>query len=583
MRKTSALNGGPAATTGFLLACFAAIFSMDVRADVYNETRPIVEVKNGKLQGVEEHGMLAFKNIPYAVPPVGQLRWKPPQPAQNWQGVRDASRFGQACLQPMVEGLNAELIPGSEDCLKLNVYTPKSGENPPAKNPPAKNPPAKNPPAKNLPVMVWIHGGALLTGSATEPYYEPIALTGQGAIVVTIDYRLGKLGFFAPRALVEEAAKNNEPVGNYGIMDQIAALKWVRDNIASFGGDPNNVTIFGESAGGRSVTWLMTSPAAEGLFHKAIAESAQQTPLRGQTEERYGLAPAQDLDEKYIASLGVKDLQELRALPAGKFVMTPQQFEEGEFGGAFIDGKVLVGDPIALFAQGKQRKVPFMIGTNSWDASFFVPSQPVLASYLKKMQQDPQVIQKLYAGFANKCALPAEVMADAWYRGGVKMLAESAGKAAPSYAYYFDYLTPAIRASHPGAPHTFEIAYVFGSLGFVLPSAAQPQSGESQCSQIGAAADDLKEKAVWSTYWFPTADKNNGGDRAMSQQLSSSWAAFAKTGNPNVVGQAAWPRYDLKTDVMRHFSDGKSALIKGLSKDRVDYQIKTLKSLYRAN
>ena len=462
MRKTSGPHGRPTAGVGLLLACFAVSFSINAHADVYNETRPIVEVRNGKLQGVEEHGILAFKNIPYAAPPVGELRWRPPQPAQNWQGVRDASRFGQACPQPMVEGLNAELIPGSEDCLKLNVYTPKSGN---------------NSPVKNLPVMVWIHGGALLTGSATEPYYEPIALIGQNVIVATIDYRLGKLGFFAPKALAEEAAKNDEPVGNYGIMDQIAALKWIRENIAAFGGDPNNVTIFGESAGGRSVTWLMSSPAANGLFHRAIAESAQQTPLRGQTEERYGLPPAQKLDEKYIASLGVQDLRELRALPARKFVLTPKQFEDGEFGGAFIDGKILIGDPIPLFAQGRQHKVPFMIGTNSWDASFFVPSQPALASYLKKMKQDPQVIEKLYAGFKNKCALTAEVMADAWYRGSVKILADSAGKAALSFAYYFDYLAPHIRASHPGSPHTFEIAYVFGSLGFVLPSPSRPESG----------------------------------------------------------------------------------------------------------
>jgi para-nitrobenzyl esterase len=554
-RKTSGLNGRPTANAAFLLACLTANFSIDARADVYDETRPIVEVSNGKLQGVGEHGTLAFKNIPYAAPPVGELRWRPPQPAQNWQGVRDASRFGQACLQPMVEGLNAELIPGSEDCLKLNVYTPER---------------SKDLPVRNLPVMVWIHGGALLTGSATEPYYEPIALIGQNVIVVTVDYRLGKLGFFAPTALAEEAAKNDEPVGNYGIMDQIAALKWISENIATFGGDPNNVTIFGESA-------------AKGLFHRAIAESAQQTPLRGQTEERYGLPPAQELDEKYIASLGVEDLREMRALPADKLVMTPKQFEDGEFGGAFIDGKVLVGDPIPLFAQGRQHKVPFMIGTNSWDASFFVPSQPALASYLEKMRQDPQMIEKLYAGFKNECALPAEVMADAWYRGSVKILADSAGKAAPSYAYYFDYLAPHIRASHPGSPHTFEIAYVFGSLGFVLPSPSRPESGENQCSQIEKAAEDLKQKAIWSAYWFPMADKNNSGDRAISQQLSSSWASFAKTGNPNVSGQPTWPQYDLKTDVMREFSDDENGLVNGLSKDRVDYQIRTLKSLYRVD
>jgi para-nitrobenzyl esterase len=564
MQSASGIKGGSTPSTTkiqVILACLAAVVCISARVDVYNEARPIIQIKNGKLQGVEEYGMLAFKNIPYAAPPVGELRWRPPQPAQNWQGVRDASHFGQACLQPMVEGLNPELVPGSEDCLKLNVYKPKAG--------------------KNLPVMVWIHGGALLEGSATEPYYTPIALVQQNVIVVTLDYRLGKLGFFAPKELAEEAARNNEPVGNYGIMDQIAALRWVRDNIETFGGDPNNVTIFGQSAGGRSVIWLMTSPAAAGLFQKAIAESAQQTPLRGQIEERYGLAPTQKLDAQYMVSLGARNLQELRALPADQLVLTPTEFEQGEFGGAFIDGKILVGDPIPLFAQGKQQKIPFIIGTNSWDASFFVPSQPVLAQYLKKMGQDPQVIARLYSGFKDTCALPAEVMADAWYRGSVKLLADSAGKTAPSYAYYFDYLTPHIRASHLGAAHTFELPFVFGTLGLVLPSPSRPESGRDQCLQIEKASEDLKQRATWSSYWFPMADENDKEDRGMSQQLSSSWAAFARTGNPNVSDQPTWPQYNLKTDVMRNFNQTQNGLVDGLERDRVDYQIKTLKALYK--
>ena len=217
-------------------------------------------------------------------------------------------------MQPPVKGLNSELVPGSEDCLKLNVFAPQS--------------------AHKLPAMVWFHGGALISGSATEPYYEPIALTKEGVIVVTVDYRLGKLGFFAPKELAEEARKNGVPVGNYGTMDQIEALKWVRDNIRSFGGDPGNVTIFGQSAGGRSVTWLMTSPAAQGLFHKAIAESAQQLPLRGQTEERHGLVPEEVMDAKFEASLGATDLKQLRRLPADKLVMTPEEFQDGVFGGS---------------------------------------------------------------------------------------------------------------------------------------------------------------------------------------------------------------------------------------------------------
>jgi para-nitrobenzyl esterase len=171
-------------------------------------------------------------------------------------------------------------------------------------------------------------------------------------------------------------------------------------------------------------------------------------------------------------------------------------------------------------------------------------------------------------------------MADAWYRGSVKMLADSAGKDAPSYAYYFNYLTPNIRASHPGAPHTFEIPYVFGSMGFVLPSPAKPESGENQCSAIEKASADLRQRASWSTYWFPTADVNDKRDQSISRQMSKSWAAFARTGNPNFSGQGEWPLYNLRADVLREFSQGKNGLVRGLEKDRIDYQIKTLRVFY---
>jgi para-nitrobenzyl esterase len=263
--------------------------------------------------------------------------------------------------------------------------------------------------------------------------------------------------------------------------------------------------------------------------------------------------------------------------------MTPQEFQDGEFGGSFIDGQIIIGDPIPLFAQGKQYKVPFMIGTNSWDASFFVISQPPLDAYLKKMGEDPQIIEKLYDSFTDKCALPAEVMADGWYRGGVKLLADSAGKQAPSYAYYFDYLTPSIRASHLGAAHTFELPYVFGSMAFVLPPPAKPESRTDQCGLIDKAAADLKERATWASYWFPSADASNREDQRVSEQIAKSWAAFAKSGNPNADGQVKWPTYDLKTDVMRDFSQVNNSLIKSLEKNRVDYQIKAIAASYRLN
>ena len=543
-----------------IILSIVAIWSVNANAEVNGESRPIIQVKNGKLQGVESKGMLVFKNIPYAAPPVANLRWRPPQPAVNWNGIRDASQFGKACIQPLVKGLNSELVPGSEDCLNLNVYTPKTG--------------------KNLPVMVWFHGGGLTEGSASEPYYQPVGLTREGVVVVTVDYRLGKLGFFAPKELAEEAKINGEPVGNYGTMDQIHSLKWVRDNIAAFGGDPTNVTIFGQSAGGRSVTWLMTSPAANGLFQKAIAQSAQQLPLRDMSKEKFGMISEESLEVDYMQTLGATSLKELRALPADKFLITPKEFQDGEFGGSFIDGQIIIGDPIPLFAEGKQYKIPFMIGTNSWDASYFMLGQPPVAIYIKKMQENTQIIDKLYSKFSEKCSLSAEIMADGWYRGGVKLLANSANKYAPSYAYYFNYLTPNIRASHIGAAHTFELPYVFGDLDNVLPAPSKPENGTNICEQINLAVSDMKQRAVWSKYWFPMTAPDNKEDQSISEQLTRSWAAFAKTGNPNYTDNEIWPRYDINKDIMREFIQGKESVIKHLKKDRVDYQIKAVNAVY---
>ena len=521
--------------------------------------RPVVQVQTGQLQGVIENDMHAFKGVPFSAPPVGELRWRPPQPALPWAGTRDASQFGDSCPQPSVKNLTDGMTPGNEDCLKLNVFTPTSG--------------------KHLPVMVWIHGGGLLVDGAKDDQFTPINLVKNGVIVVTFDYRLGKFGFFAPQELIDEAKALSEPVGNYGTMDQIAVLKWVKSNIAAFGGDPDNVTIFGESAGGRSVTWLMVSEAARGLFHKAIAESAQQTPLRGMTQKRMGLIPEVELDAKYIDSLGVKSLKELRSLPAAKLQLTPAEFEAGEFGGAFIEGQILQGDPIPLFAQGKQARVPFMIGTNSWDSSFFVPSQPPLDEYLKKVGEDPKVIDKLYAKDKDTCILSSNVMGDTWYRATTKMLADSMQGVAPGYAYYFDYLTKNIRAAYPGVPHSFEITYVFGSLKLMPQAPRQPESGADQCALIEQATADLKQKGVWSKYWYPIADKDSPQDIAMSEKVSKSWAAFAKSGDPNALGQANWPIYNLMADVMRTFSDDRE-IVKDLLKDKVDYQIEHVKAIY---
>ncbi len=542
----------------FVLCLLLGYFSLYAYAQ---GERPVIQIESGRLQGVAEHNMFAFKNIPYAAPPVGDLRWRPPQPALPWTGTRDASLFGDSCPQPFVKNLSAGLsLPGNEDCLKLNVFTPSK-------------------PGKNLPVMVWIHGGGMLVDGSRDAQFTPINLTKNGVIVITFDYRLGTFGFFASNELIAEAKAKGEPVGNYGTMDQIAVLKWVKNNIAAFGGDPSNVTIFGESAGGRSVTWLMVSDAARGLFHKAIAESAQQSPLRGMTQKHLGMAPETEIDAKYMTAVGAKTLKELRNLPTNKLVLTSANFEQGEFGGPFVDGQIIKGDPIPLFAAGKQAKVPFMIGTNSWDSSFLVPGQPAIGVLAKKIHENPKNIEKLYSRVKDKCVESSDVLGDMLYRGSTKLLADSMNGIAPGYAYYFDYLTKNIRAAYPGVPHTFEISYVFGSYGLMPQAPDKPETGTKNCALIKRATADLKHKGVWSKYWYPITNKTDPQDIAMSEKMSASWAAFAKTGNPNVSGQANWPIYNLNADVMRNFSYEQET-ITGLLKERVAYQMLHLREIY---
>lgn len=522
--------------------------------------RPIVQIENGRIQGVIEYQMQAFKNVPYAAPPVGEFRWRPPQPAISWNGVRDAGKFGSSCPQMFVKNLSAGLIlPGSEDCLKLNVYLPEKAN-------------------KNLPVMVWFHGGGLLVDGSSDPQFTPINLVKNGVIVVTVDYRLGSLGFFAPKELIEEAKAKGEPVGNYGTMDQIASLKWVKKNIAAFGGNPNNVTIFGQSAGGRSVTWLMVSDAARGLFHKAIAQSAQQSPLRGMTEKRLGLRPEVDIDAKYMAALGVKSLAELRKLPVDKLTLDGSSYYSGEFGGPFIDGHIIKGDPIPLFAAGKQAKVPFMIGTNSFDSDFMLPGEPSLDVFLKQVHEDPKIIEMLYSNVKDQCILNSFVIQDLMYRASTKLLANSMNGVAPGYAYYYDYLTKNIRSAFPGSPHTFEITYVFGSLALMPQAPKQIESGD-QCARIENDIASFKKTHTWPKDWYPIVDKNSSQDQAITKRMSESWAAFARTGNPNVSGQSTWPIYNLNADVMRNYSEG-SETITGLLKDRVAYQMLHLREIY---
>ncbi|MFM9107757.1 MAG: carboxylesterase family protein, partial [Chloroflexota bacterium] len=289
-------------------------------------------------------------------------------------------------------------------------------------------------------------------------------------------------------------------------MDQIESLRWVKRNIAAFGGDPGNVTIFGQSGGGRTVTWLMVSPPARGLFHKAIALAARTNPLPAMTESVHGMPAQVDMAAKFIESLVVSTMEELRARPTEKVVFSNAQYQAGDFGGIFIDGEVIVGDPIKLFSDGKQAPVPFMIGTNSWDSGFFALSaQPDdLETYLTSIGLDPATIAPLYADIPA-CLQVTDAEGDAWYLGGVKMLAGAMQGVAPGYAYYFDYVTEKVAKPYPGAMHQWEIPFVFGSIGLVQKPADLNVAGLDSCDIANSGNADLRKDEFPATY-LPTAD-----------------------------------------------------------------------------
>ncbi|MET0655379.1 MAG: carboxylesterase family protein, partial [Pseudoxanthomonas sp.] len=305
------------------------------------ESAPMVTVETGRLQGSVEGPIQVFRGVPYAAPPVGKLRWRPPIPAPAWPGVKDATEFGAACIQPTarVQSIYAQDIgPTSEDCLTLNVWAPAN--------------------AKDAPVLVWIHGGALRTGSSKEPFYDGAKLARRDLVVVSVNYRLGVLGYLAHPQLSGESALGIS--GNYGLLDQIAALRWVKDNIKGFGGDANNITIAGESAGALSVMYLLATPSARVLFDKAILQSAYMISTPELERSVHGEIAAEEAGKALSAKLGVADIEALRAVGAQK--MTDDATAAGFAPWAAIDGRVLKKQLVETFERGEQSPVPILVG-----------------------------------------------------------------------------------------------------------------------------------------------------------------------------------------------------------------------------
>lgn len=467
----------------------------------------IVQIDAGIVRGATAGDVISFKGIPYAEPPAGSLRWRAPQPVKPWSGERAAVAFGPSCPQ-------TDDVPQSEDCLTLNVWRPSAASDRP------------------LPVMVWIYGGALMHGRTS--LYPADALARQGVVVVSMNYRMGRLGFFAHPALTAEAS--DEPHGNYGYLDQRAALHWVQRNIAAFGGDPNQVTIFGESAGGGSVMVHLTSPLSRGLFHRAILQSPGVPTARASVLPLTDLAEAERIGASYAQSVGVTTeeqaaLDPLRALPASTLVegASAQAALAALAGGppvagvagAIRDGSMVAEAPEEAFAGHRQAMVPVIVGANDRDLGLGMASskEEVFAAF----GPDANEAHRLYdpRGDVTLEELKQQVFADRTLVEPSRHLADAMAKAGqPTWWYRFSYVAESQRGALKGTLHGFEIPYVFDIPGAIVG-----------------------------------ADKVTPDDRTMAELASAYWVAFAKTGDPNGGGRLAWPRHDPAVNRVMNFTN----------------------------
>lgn len=464
----------------------------------------MVRTRQGNVHGkmINDGKTRAFLGIPFAAPPVGDLRWKAPQPPTRWSGVRDATSYAARCAQwPIWADYIFQDAGPSEDCLYLDVYTPAQAR-----------------PAHSLPVMVWIHGGAYVAGGSSEPRYSNSPLVDRGVVLVNINYRMGVFGFLASEDLRREGGG---AAGNYGLLDMVAALQWVQADIARFGGDPSNVTIFGESAGSFAVSTLMASPLAQGLFQKVIGESG--APFGGVLS----VDPVEvraHRDQAWVDSLGVKSLAELRSLSTSQLIDAARK--KGTIGFTpVIDGRLLTEAVPKTYAAGKQAHVPLLAGWNR-DERAGTLSKDMTAEKWKAFASEHYGAQadEFLAAFPGKTDAEAVASADAYTTDqfiafGTWLWIEAQAKtgAVPVYRYHFELPAPPSEMHPEGkyAWHSDDLEYVFGTL-------------------------DVRRGSVWRPE-----------DRKLTEEMMDYWTNFAKTGDPNGPGLPEWPRYD-KTGAVIH-------------------------------
>jgi para-nitrobenzyl esterase len=557
MRAERSERGRAVSRMNKLLFCSLAglVVAMGVGAAAVSQSAaPIVKIDSGELQGVVADGVVSFKGIPFAAPPVGELRWRPPQPLNKWTGVRQASEFGADCMQGRfgpptapAAGAPAPRVP-SEDCLYLNVWRPADQA------------------ARNLPVMVWIYGGGFTGGSSASPSTSGVGFAKQDVVLVAMNYRVGRFGFFAFPALSTEHP--DEIKGNYAYMDQIAALQWVKRNIAAFGGNPNNVTIFGFSAGGVSVHSMLASPVARGLFQKAIVESGGSRdsvltarPMRADNVDPNYPVSAETIGITFAKSMGIESadqeaLAKLRALGAEQVLrgtaVAPGANVPSYETTPILDGKLITETAETAYKARHQPRVPLLLGSNSADtagnrvrartkdelfARYGQWSAEAKAAYDPDGSTDlPTLVSRANDDFGQ--AEPARFAADAFAANG-----------SPVYLYRFSYVQASLREQmRAGAPHGGEIAYVFGTLS-------------------GARGGT------------PTAE-----DVAVSRMAQSYWVNFAKTGDPNGAGLPTWPRHVAGKDQIFDFRpDGTAGAGSDPRKARLDVTRKATESGKRAD